>query len=75
MKLETPTFVPVECYTLVEEVVRNAVDFGRASVGHTCALELDEYSILTYQRKFLYEYLADRIKPNSDETCALLRFR
>lgn len=75
MKIDAPTMVPLECYTLVEELVRNAVEFGRASIGHTCALELDEYSVLTYQRKFLYEYLETNLHVDPRKPAALLRFR
>ena len=75
MKIDTPITVPAECVALVEELVHNAVDFGRASIGRTCALELDEYSVLTLQRKFLYEYLAERVtREPADRVCAL-RFR
>lgn len=75
MQIDTPTIVPAECSTLVEELVRNAVDFGRASVGSECAIALEEYTVLTFQRKFLYEYLEQRVIIEPGEAVARLRFR
>ena len=71
MKIDAPTWVPVECYTLIEELVSNAVLFGLSGGG----IHTDEYKVLTYQRKFLYEYLAERLTYNHGETMARLRFR
>ena len=71
MKIDVPTVVPVECYTLIEELVRNAVLFGLNGGG----IHTDEYQVLTYQRKFLYEYLEDRLEWKHGDTAALLRFR
>lgn len=75
MKIDAPTRVPLECATLVEELVRNAVEFGQAAVGSECSIELDEYTLLTYQRKFLYEYLEQRLTVEPGESIAALRFK
>ena len=71
MLVDTPTRVPLELYKLVEETVNNAVLFGLDGGG----IHTDAYSILTFQRKFLYEWLEERVTPNEDEAMAVLRFR
>ena len=71
MTVSAATYVPLELCKLIEETVSNAVLLGLAG-GR---IDGDEYSILTLQRKFLYEYLEDRVIRIDDEPLATLRFR
>lgn len=71
MIIDHATYVPLELSQLVEETVKNAVLLGLAG-GR---IDGDEYSVLTLQRKFLYEYLESRIRCEPGEQLAALRFR
>ena len=71
MIVDTPTRVPLELCKLIEETVNNAVLFGLDGGG----IHTDAYSILTIQRKFLYEWLEQRVTPTPGETMTAIRFR
>ena len=69
-RIDAATRMPAELVTLVDELVKNAVLLGLAGGGvHT-----DEYSILTYQRKFLYEYLELNLLWDEEAPMTTLRF-